>query len=129
MFSARNSLTRAPPHLLRPQVLTDYVATRWYRAPEILLGSTSYTKGVDMWAVGCIVAEMFYGKPLLPGTSTMNQLEKIVQVCGKPSAADVAACKSQFAATMLQSLPQQMDGKDLKDFMKDAPPEVRAAAA
>jgi|TARA_B100000459_G_C8475811_1_gene156339 mitogen-activated protein kinase 15 len=110
-------------------VLTDYVATRWYRAPEILLGSTSYTKGVDMWAVGCIVAEMFYGKPLLPGTSTMNQLEKIVQVCGKPSAADVAACKSQFAATMLQSLPQQMDGKDLKDFMKDAPPEVRAAAA
>jgi len=59
----------------------------------------------------------------------MNQLEKIVQVCGKPSAADVAACKSQFAATMLQSLPQQMDGKDLKDFMKDAPPEVRAAAA
>jgi mitogen-activated protein kinase 15 len=105
-------------------VLTDYVATRWYRAPEILLGSTSYTKGVDMWAVGCIVAEMFYGKPLLPGTSTMNQLEKIVQVCGKPSAADVAACKSQFAATMLQSLPQQMDGKDLKDFMKDAPPEA-----
>ena len=139
-FSARNSLcahkslsaqfSDAPPRLLlRPQVLTDYVATRWYRAPEILLGSTSYTKGVDMWAVGCIVAEMFYGKPLLPGTSTMNQLEKIVQVCGKPSAADVAACKSQFAATMLQSLPQQMDGKDLKDFMKDAPPEVRAAAA
>ena len=125
----RNSLTRAPPRLLPAQVLTDYVATRWYRAPEILLGSTSYTKGVDMWAVGCIVAEMFYGKPLLPGTSTMNQLEKIVQVCGKPSAADVAACKSQFAATMLQSLPQQMDGKDLKDFMKDAPPEVRAAAA
>ena len=44
-------------------VLTDYVATRWYRAPEILLGSTSYTKAVDMWAMGCIVAEMFVGKP------------------------------------------------------------------
>ncbi len=44
-------------------VLTDYVATRWYRAPEILLGSTSYTKAVDMWALGCIVAEMFTGKP------------------------------------------------------------------
>ena len=46
-------------------VLTDYVATRWYRAPEILLGSTCYTKAVDMWAVGCIVAEMFVGAPLL----------------------------------------------------------------
>ena len=46
-------------------VLTDYVATRWYRAPEILLGSTCYTKAVDMWAVGCIVAEMFVGAPLV----------------------------------------------------------------
>ena len=49
-------------------VLTDYVATRWYRAPEILLGSTCYTLAVDMWALGCIVAEMFIGKPLVPGT-------------------------------------------------------------
>ena len=48
-------------------VLTDYVATRWYRAPEILLGSTHYTKGVDMWAVGCILGEMLLGKPLFPG--------------------------------------------------------------
>ena len=46
-------------------VLTDYVATRWYRAPEILLGSTRYTKGVDMWAVGCILGEMLLGKPCL----------------------------------------------------------------
>ncbi len=48
-------------------VLTDYVATRWYRAPEILLGSTRYTKGVDMWSVGCILGEMLLGKPLFPG--------------------------------------------------------------
>ena len=40
------------------QVLTDYVATRWYRAPEILLGSTKYTKGVDMWSIGCILGEV-----------------------------------------------------------------------
>jgi mitogen-activated protein kinase 15 len=39
-------------------VLTDYVATRWYRAPEILLGSTKYTKGVDMWSIGCILGEV-----------------------------------------------------------------------
>ena len=39
-------------------VLTDYVATRWYRAPEVLLGSTTYTKGVDMWSLGCILAEL-----------------------------------------------------------------------
>jgi mitogen-activated protein kinase 15 len=60
-------------------VLTDYVATRWYRAPEILLGSTRYTRGVDMWAVGCILGEMILGKPLFPGNSTMNQLERVLE--------------------------------------------------
>jgi mitogen-activated protein kinase 15 len=53
-------------------VLTDYVATRWYRAPEILLGSNKYTKGVDMWSMGCILAELILGKPFFPGTSTLN---------------------------------------------------------
>ena len=55
-----------------PVVLTEYVATRWYRAPEILLGSQKYSKAVDMWSVGCIYAEMIIGKPLFPGTSTLN---------------------------------------------------------
>ena len=45
-------------HVWGKQVLTDYVATRWYRAPEILLGSTKYTKGVDMWSIGCILGEV-----------------------------------------------------------------------
>ena len=52
--------------------LTDYVATRWYRAPEILLGSTSYSKAVDMWSVGCILGELIVGKPIFPGTSTLS---------------------------------------------------------
>ena len=61
-------------------VLTDYVATRWYRAPEILLGSTRYTKGVDIWAVGAILGEMINGKPVFPGTSVMNQIERILEL-------------------------------------------------
>ncbi len=46
--------------------MTDYVATRWYRAPEILLGSMKYTKGVDMWSLGCILGEMIAGMDVLP---------------------------------------------------------------
>jgi mitogen-activated protein kinase 15 len=65
-------------------VLTDYVATRWYRAPEILLGSTSYTYGVDIWAVGCILGELLNGKPVFPGSSTMNQLDRILEITGRP---------------------------------------------
>jgi len=52
-------------------VLTDYVATRWYRAPEILLGATKYTKAVDMWSLGCILGELLSGKAIFPGTSTV----------------------------------------------------------
>ena len=65
------------------------MATRWYRGPEILLGSTRYTKGVDMWAVGCILGEILGGSPLFPGSSTMNQLDKIIEVTGRPSAEDI----------------------------------------
>jgi len=85
-------------------VLTDYVATRWYRAPEILLGSTSYHFGVDMWSMGCILAEALVGKPIFPGASTINQIERIIELTGKPSAADIADVDSPYAATMLQSL-------------------------
>ena len=86
-------------------VLTDYVATRWYRAPEILLGSTKYSKAVDMWSLGCILGELIAGKPIFPGTSTLNQLDRIMELTGRPSSADVEAIQSSLAATMLESLP------------------------
>ncbi|KAJ4456700.1 putative Extracellular signal-regulated kinase 2 [Paratrimastix pyriformis] len=104
-------------------VLTDYVATRWYRAPEILLGSTRYTKGVDMWSIGCILGEMLGGKPMFPGSSTMNQLDKIIEVTGRPSQEDIESIKSPFAATMLESLPTTQP-KNLADVFPNAPPEA-----
>ncbi|KAL4422087.1 hypothetical protein ABPG77_001555 [Micractinium sp. CCAP 211/92] len=85
-------------------VLTDYVATRWYRAPEILLSSHRYTYGVDMWACGCILGELINGKPIFPGTSTMNQLDRILEVSGRPSPEDIDSVQSPFAATMLDSM-------------------------
>eukprot|EP00002_Diphylleia_rotans_P025365 TRINITY_DN5009_c0_g1_i1.p1 TRINITY_DN5009_c0_g1~~TRINITY_DN5009_c0_g1_i1.p1 ORF type:complete len:261 (-),score=55.44 TRINITY_DN5009_c0_g1_i1:1214-1996(-) len=70
---------------LNTPVMTDYVATRWYRAPEIILGSTKYTRGVDMWSIGCILGEMLGGKPIFPGTSSTDQIAKIIEVTGQPS--------------------------------------------
>ena len=72
-------------------ILTDYVATRWYRAPEILLGSNNYAKSADMWSVGCILAELLLGKPFFPGTSTLNQLDRVMEITGRPSSADIEA--------------------------------------
>lgn len=62
--------------------LTEYVATRWYRAPELLLGSDSYGKEVDCWAIGCIMGELADGQPLFPGESEIDQLYLIQKVLG-----------------------------------------------
>mmetsp|Transcript_48557 Transcript_48557/g.128414 ORF Transcript_48557/g.128414 Transcript_48557/m.128414 type:complete len:800 (-) Transcript_48557:285-2684(-) len=67
----------------REQPLTDYVATRWYRAPELLLGSTRYTTAVDTWAIGCIMGEIADGHPLFPGESEIDQLFIIQKVLGR----------------------------------------------
>ena len=56
-------------------ILTDYVATRWYRAPEILVGSLTYHIPVDLWSLGCIFGEMLGGKPVFPGTSCAHPPE------------------------------------------------------
>ena len=58
----------------------DYVATRWYRAPELLLGDTGYGKSVDVWAIGCIMGELTDGQPLFPGESEIDQLYVIQKV-------------------------------------------------
>lgn len=65
--------------------LTIDVITRWYRAPEILLGCNTYNSSVDIWSVGCIVAEMFTKKPLFPGESEIDQLHKIFKILGTPT--------------------------------------------
>lgn len=72
-------------------VMTDYIATRWYRAPELLLGSRDYNKEVDMWALGCLIAEIFNGKAIFPGTSTMNQIERVIAWTGPPCSQDLKA--------------------------------------
>jgi serine/threonine protein kinase len=57
---------------------TEYISTRWYRAPEIVLRSSRYDKKVDMFAIGCVMAELYMKMPLFPGNSALDQLTKIV---------------------------------------------------
>lgn len=90
---------------------------------EILLGSTTYTKGVDVWAVGAILGEMITGRPLFPGTSTMNQIERIIELINVPSKTDIEAIGSPYTQTMLESLPS-MNYKLLSDVFPKASPEA-----
>ncbi|KAI0698061.1 kinase-like domain-containing protein [Cerioporus squamosus] len=69
----------------RERKYTNCVVTRWYRPPELLLGARQYGGEVDMWGVGCVLGEMFFRKPILPGASDLDQLDKIWQLCGTPT--------------------------------------------
>ncbi|KAL2503736.1 Protein kinase superfamily protein [Abeliophyllum distichum] len=64
--------------------LTTRVVTLWYRAPELLLGATDYGVGIDLWSVGCLMAEMFAGRPIMPGRTEVEQTHKIFKLCGTP---------------------------------------------
>lgn len=62
--------------------LTEYVSTRWYRAPELLVGSRHYEKSVDIWALGCMIPELISGKPLFPGNTNLEALVYIIRTLG-----------------------------------------------
>ncbi|ODQ82901.1 hypothetical protein BABINDRAFT_159393 [Babjeviella inositovora NRRL Y-12698] len=85
--------------------MTEYVATRWYRAPEIMLTFQEYTTAIDVWSVGCILAEMLLGKPLFPGRDYHNQLWLIMDVLGTPTSEDYYNIKSKRAREYIRSLP------------------------
>lgn len=75
---------------------TDYVSTRWYRAPEVLLHSINYSTPIDLWAVGCIMAELYTFRPLFPGTSEIDQIFKICSVLGTPDKVRDYSCQGRF---------------------------------
>ncbi|NP_001296841.1 mitogen-activated protein kinase 14a [Fundulus heteroclitus] len=85
--------------------MTGYVATRWYRAPEIMLNWMHYNKTVDIWSVGCIMAELLTGKTLFPGTDHINQLQQIMRLTGTPPAALINRMPSLEARNYVSSLP------------------------
>ena len=65
---------------------SPFLVTRWYRPPEMLLGSRQYTMSVDLWSAGCMLAELLTGSVLFPGKDDFDQLERIFDMCGTPTA-------------------------------------------
>lgn len=85
------------------RLMSENVATRWYRAPEIITGSRQYSKEVDLWATGCVMAELLTGKVLFRGKSPLNQLELMVGLIGKPTDLDIKEMKTTNYAEFLRS--------------------------
>ncbi len=84
--------------------MTEYVATRWYRAPEIMLSFKSYTKAIDMWSVGCILAELLGSRPIFKGRDYVDQLNQIIAILGTPDDATMRRIGSERAQLYVRSL-------------------------
>jgi len=104
---------------------TDYVATRWYRAPE-LCGSffAHYTPSIDVWSIGCIFAEIITGRPLFPGRNVVHQLEIITDLLGSPSEEEVAKVRNDKARRFLQNMAHK-PGVDFATKFPKATPAAR----
>ena len=70
--------------------MTKYVVTRWYRAPEVVLNTNSYTGIIDLWSVGCVFAELLGRKPIFPGENQTNQITTIISTLGALAEEDMA---------------------------------------
>lgn len=89
----------------KEQFMTEYVVTRWYRAPELLLCCEKYDTSIDVWSVGCIFAELLGRKPIFPGTECLNQLKLIINILGSQSEADLQFIDNPKARRYIKSLP------------------------
>uniref|UniRef100_A0A5F8H9I4 mitogen-activated protein kinase n=1 Tax=Monodelphis domestica TaxID=13616 RepID=A0A5F8H9I4_MONDO len=103
--------------------MTGYVVTRWYRAPEVILSWMHYNQTVDIWSVGCIMAEMLTGKTLFKGKDYLDQLTQILKVTGVPGADFVQKLQDKAAKSYIQSLPQSPK-KDFSQLFPRASPQA-----
>ena len=102
--------------------MTDYICTRWYRAPELVLKSKNYNEKVDIWALGCIMAELYNLRPLYPGQSEFDQIDKIFKVLGTPKNGDWI-----IGFDLMEKLgmrPNQYNGVNLRQLFSDISQEA-----
>ena len=91
----------------RGRMMTAYVVTRWYRAPELLLNSEEYAAAIDMWSVGCVLAEILGRAPLFPGKDFIHQMRLIIETLGSPEEHDMNFMTSMYTRRYIQSLPRK----------------------
>ncbi|KAI3463718.1 hypothetical protein Pfo_020381 [Paulownia fortunei] len=119
---ARVSFNDAPSAIF----WTDYVATRWYRAPE-LCGSffSKYTPAIDIWSIGCIFAEMLTGKPLFPGKNVVHQLDLMTDLLGTPPPESIARIRNEKARRYLSSMRKKQPVPFVQKFPNADPLALR----
>lgn len=103
--------------------MTEYVCTRWYRAPEVLCSWADYTAAIDVWSVGCIFAEMLSRQPLFPGHNTQHQLQLIIGLVGTPGKEELRKIPNEKCRRFIDSLPTSA-GRPFESISKASPEAV-----
>jgi len=103
-------------------VMTEGVATKWYRAPEVIFGSQKYDEKIDMWSIGCILAEITLKNPLFNCPTTIAHLEKILQITGRPTIEDIKDIGTESIDSIIkqcqsvkQKSPKELFGSNTDD--------------
>jgi serine/threonine protein kinase len=107
--------------LIRGEVNVSYICSRYYRAPELIFGATEYNNIIDVWSVGCVMAELLLGQPLFPGESGVDQLVEIIKVLGTPTRDQIHSMNpnySEFKFPQIKAHPWN------KVFRSRTPPDA-----
>ncbi|KAB2621676.1 polygalacturonase [Pyrus ussuriensis x Pyrus communis] len=113
-FGSAKVLVKGEPNI-------SYICSRYYRAPELIFGATEYTSAIDVWSVGCVLAELLLGQPLFPGESGVDQLVEIIKVLGTPTREEIKCMNPNYTEF---KFPQIKAHPWHKIFHKRMPPEA-----
>lgn len=106
------------------EFMTEYVVTRWYRAPELLLSCTDYDAPIDIWSVGCILAELLGRRPIFPGRDYLHQLTLIKKTVGAPPVEDLDWITNEKARRYISQLPSTPRRTNWQELYPEANPEA-----
>merc|ERR1719353_461526 len=113
-FGSAKILVRGEPNI-------SYICSRYYRAPELIFGATDYTTAIDIWSMGCVMAELLLGKPIFPGESGVDQLVEIIKVLGTPTREEIHTMNPNYTDF---KFPQIKANPWTKYFNKKMPPDA-----
>jgi serine/threonine protein kinase len=112
-FGSAKALTPGEPNV-------SYICSRYYRAPELIFGSTDYTTAIDIWSQGCVASELLLGQPLFPGDSGVDQLVEIIKVLGTPTREEIRAMNSNYTEFKFP----QIKGRQWRRVFRNQPEEA-----
>ncbi|CAD7698340.1 unnamed protein product [Ostreobium quekettii] len=112
-FGSAKVLVKGEPNI-------SYICSRYYRAPELIFGATEYTTAIDMWSIGCVMAELLLGQPMFPGESGIDQLVEIVKVLGTPTKEQIVSMNPTYTEFKFP----QVDPCSLKKVFKKVPADT-----